>query len=211
MVITFDTLRAISADVPESAAVYVPFLNETMERHDINKNVYRAAMFLSQAMHECQMFSRFSENLNYSADRLMVVWPSRFPSLVIAEKYAKNPEALGNYVYAGRYGNGDEKSGDGYRYRGQGIFMLTFRDNYKEAGRYIMNDENFYLGDNADCLQEPEHSVSVAGWFWDSKGLNQVADKEDVETCTKRINGGTNGLDEREKLYNKAKAALTNS
>lgn len=207
-------LKQIAPDVPANADVYVKYLNDTMEREAINENVERASMFVAQALHECQHFRKFRENLNYRPDRLMTVWPARFPSLVIAEKYAHKPEKLANYVYANRYGNGDEQSGDGFRYSGKGIFMLTFKDNYKDAGRHLKGDEKFFLGDRADLVTIPEYSVAIAGWFWQTKGLNRLVDAGDsktktvVEKCTLMINGGYNGIEDRTKLYNKAKQVL---
>lgn len=215
VVITWDILKKIAPGVPTNADVYVKYLNETMEREAINETVDRVAMFLAQALHECQNFRKFTENLNYRAERLMQVWPARFPSRVIADKYAHRPEALANYVYANRYGNGNEASGDGHLYRGKGIFMITFKDNHEAAGIAIKGDRNAFLGNKAQLLTIPEYSVSSAGWFWKTKGLNQIVDRGDnrgktvVEHVTLRINGGYNGIEGRTEIYNKARQILS--
>ena len=185
-------------------ATWVPALNEAMDRFDISSSE-RMAAFLAQIAHESGQLTRLSENLTYSAQRLMQVWPKRFPSMEKARQYERNPEKLANNVYAKRLGNGDEASGDGWRYRGRGLIQLTGRDNYRAAAQGI----DLPLEDDPDLLLQPGPAALSAAWFWKSHGLNELADASaDFSTITKRINGGTVGLNERVAFWEKAKDAL---
>lgn len=157
----------------------------------------RMAAFVAQIAHESAQFTRLQENLNYSAERLTVVWPKRFPTLTSAQPYARNPEKLANKVYADRMGNGDEASGDGWRYRGRGPIQLTGKNNYLAAGITA-----------PDTLLIPAGGLNAAAWFWKSHGLNEYADLWDIPSITKSINGGLLGLAERIDLSNKLKAAF---
>ena len=136
-------------------------------------------------------FKTLEEGLNYSATRLMAVWPSRFPSLDVANQYANNPEKLANKVYGGRMGNVED--GDGWKYHGRGLIQLTGKDNYANCGSGLGVD----LLSNPEWVATPEYAALSAGWFWNKKGLNDLADTMDIETMTKRINGGTLGIDDR--------------
>ena len=159
----------------------------------------RVASFLAQTAHESQDYTRLIENLNYSAKRLMEVWPKRFPNIKIAELYARNPEKLGSFVYANRMGNGAPETGDGYRYRGRGLIQLTGKSNYmKFAGSIGIAPE-----ESADYLETFDGAVHSACWFWQVNNLNVDADKVDIRTQTIKINGGTNGLDDRINRYHK--------
>lgn len=160
----------------------------------------RQAAFLAQLAHESAGFTRLEENLNYSASRLMQVWPSRFGTVDKAVLYAHNPEKLANHVYANRMGNGDEASGDGWKFRGRGPIQLTGRDNYRDASIDLFSS----VGMPDRLLQFPDHvaqdplvGATVAARFWYVRGLNDLADMGDYETISKRINGGTHGLDDR--------------
>lgn len=191
-------------------ANWVPALNGAMTRFDIT-NAKRMAAFLAQIAHESGQLTRLSENLNYSAKRLMQVWPNRFPTTEKALQYERNPEKLANYVYAKRIGNGDEASGDGWNYRGRGIIQLTGRGNYRAAAQGV----GLPLEEQPDLLVQPEPAALSAAWFWKSHGLNELADDgnddndtEDFRTITKRINGGTVGLKERMALWEEAKGVL---
>jgi len=206
------TEQKLSAIMPACSNVttWVTALNNAMSRFDITGG-QRMAAFLAQVAHESGQLARLSENLNYSAKRLMQVWPSRFPTLEKARNYEKNPEKLANYVYAGRLGNGDEASGDGWRFRGRGLIQLTGRGNYRAAGQGI----GLPLEEQSDLLGQPEAAALSAAWFWKSHGLNELADdrsndndNEDFKTITKRINGGTVGLQERIAFWKRAKAVL---
>lgn len=175
---------------------WIDVLNEVMEFYEIN-NELRVASFLANAIHESAGMSRLTENLNYSADGLKRVFPKYFRTVNPAE-YARKPEMIANRVYAGRYGNGDEESGDGWRYRGRGIFQLTFHDNYEACGNALGID----LVNEPDLLTEPKFAAWSAGWYWVSRNLNEIADTADQEKVCRKINGGTHGLEERVRLFN---------
>lgn len=164
----------------------------------------RLAHFMAQAAHECAGWSRFEENLHYSAVRLQQVWPNRFTSRALADRYAGNPEALANFTYANRLGNGPEGSGDGWRYRGRGIFQLTGRENYELYGDRL----GLKLVDQPETAAEPETAVRVALSYWDRKGLSPLADRDDVQGITKRIQGGAGGLGDRAARLRTAKRFL---
>ena len=167
-------------------------LNETFERFDIN-TPERQAAFIGQCSHESGGFKILRENLNYSAEGLQKIWPNRFPTLEDAQPYARQQDKIANKVYAGRNGNGDEASGDGWGYRGRGCIQLTGKANYNAAGNALGVD---FLAD-PDIVATPQYAALTAGWFWSIHDLNSLADARDDLTITKRINGGTNGLDDR--------------
>ena len=178
-------------------------LEDTFAKYDIN-TPKRQAAFIGQCAHESGNFKVLEENLHYSASALMRVWASRFPDTNIAEKYANNPQAIANKVYGNRMGNSDEESGDGWRYHGRGLIQLTGKDNYANCGSGMGVD---LLG-NPDRLLDPEYAALSAGWFWNKKGLNSLADASDIETMTKRINGGLIGLEDRKAKIAKAEQVL---
>ena len=161
----------------------------------------RRAMFLAQCCHESGHFRAVSENLNYKADSLTRVFPKYFRD-VDPNDYAKQPEKIANRVYGGRMGNGDEESGDGYRFRGRGLIQLTGKSNYIACSEDLEVD----LIENPDYLITPEGAARSAAWFWSANDLNKYADADDIVGCTKRVNGGTIGLEERTELYDEAKA-----
>ena len=165
-------------------------LQETFEKYQIN-TPKRPACFIGQCMHESGGFKFLRENLNYSAKALMNTWPSRFPDADIAEQYARQPEKIANKVYSGRMGNTED--GDGAKYIGRGLIQLTGKDNYKAFGEAIGED----LVANPQLVEEPRYAALSAGWFWNKRGLNALADAMDIETLTKRINGGSIGIDDR--------------
>ena len=178
-------------------------LKETFEKYGINTSKRQAA-FIGQCMHESAGFKTLNENLNYSAKALMATWPSRFPTEEIANQYARNPEKIANKVYGGRMGNADESSGEGWKYRGRGIKQLTGKENYQRCSEALGVD----LVENPDLLLEPKYAALSAGWFWNKHNLNDLADKGDIETMTKRINGGLLGLDARRAAIQKAESVL---
>ena len=177
---------------PMKAEEWIDAINETFERFDIS-TPERQACFLGQCAHESGGFATLKENLNYSAEGLTKVWPKRFPSLEAAQPYHRNPEKIANKVYADRMGNGDEASGEGFKYRGRGLIQLTGKDNYKACGDALGVD----LVDDPDLVATPMYAALSAGWFWDKNHLNNFADANDMTGLTKRINGGTHGLDDR--------------
>lgn len=156
----------------------------------------REAMFLAQLAHESGGFARVEEGLFYSsADRLRAVWPRRFNTMPADQiaRYVGKPVALANLVYADRMGNGSEESGDGWRYRGRGLIQLTGLDNYRAASIGVGYD----LVTDPDAATDPDMAPRIAGWFWQSKGCNELADANDFEGITRRINGGLIGLPHR--------------
>jgi putative chitinase len=158
----------------------------------------RVAAWLGQTAHESGGYRALRENLNYSAEGLTKVFPRRFPALDIAQKYNRNPEKIGNKIYADRMGNGPESSGDGYKYHGRGAIQLTGHDNYKA----FANSVDKTIDEAVKYCETLSGAIESACWFWNTNKLNQYADSADLVTLTKRINGGTLGLDDRVKHYN---------
>ena len=174
-------------------------LNMILPDYDID-TPQRVAAFLAQCAHESGGFRFLKENLNYKAASLRKVFPKYFPSDELATAYANKPEMIANRVYGGRMGNGDEHSGDGYKYCGRGLIQLTGKSNYQNFADSIETA----VEDIPEFLATFEGAVQSACWFWESNNLNQFADKGDILTMTKRINGGTIGLEDRIKHYNHA-------
>ena len=172
-------------------------LNETFKKYDIS-NPKRQACFIGQCMHESGGFKLLKENLNYSAKALMNTWPSRFPDMDTAEKFERQPEKIANKVYSGRMGNSED--GDGAKYIGRGLIQLTGKDNYRAFGEAIGED----LVANPELVEEPRYAALSAGWFFNKRNLNALADIMDITTMTIRINGGKIGIDDRVAKINKA-------
>lgn len=162
----------------------------------------RIAHFIAQVAHESAMLRRVDENMNYSAAGLLAVFPRHFDAAA-AQAYARNPRAIGSRAYANRLGNGNEASGDGFRYRGRGLLQLTGRANYRAFGEWL----------GVDVLAAPElvserYAVASAVYFWTTRKLNVIADRDDLKALTRVVNGGLNGLDDRLHLLEKARHAL---
>jgi len=177
-------------------------LCQILPEYDIN-TPQRVAAFIAQCAHESGGFKALKENLNYKAVTLRKNFPKYFPDDATANHYASLPnkqEAIANKVYANRMGNGDEASGDGFRYCGRGLIQLTGKDNYS----WFAASLEIPVEEASEYLQTFEGAVQSACWFWESNNLNQWADKGDILTLTKRINGGTIGLEDRIKHYNHA-------
>jgi putative chitinase len=163
----------------------------------------RVAAFLAQCAHESGGFRALKENLNYRAETLRKIFPKYFPTDDIANQYAGLPnkqEAIANRVYANRMGNGDEASGDGFRYCGRGLIQLTGKQNYTKFAESL----DIPVEETSEFLSTFEGAIQSAAWFWESNNLNQYADSGDILTMTKRINGGTIGLEDRKKHYEHA-------
>jgi putative chitinase len=170
--------------------------------YDIN-TPQRVAAFIAQCAHESGNFRMLKENLNYKAATLRKIFPKYFPSDEIAAQFAAMPnrqEAIANRVYGGRMGNGPEATGDGWRFCGRGLIQLTGRNNYQAFADSIETDIN----EIPEYLATFEGAVQSACWFWETNSLNKWADAGDILTLTKRINGGTIGLEDRIKHYNHA-------
>ena len=179
-------------------------LIEVFHRYEINTPL-RMAAFIGQCAHESGNFKTLRENLNYSAEALCRVWPSRFPSLKDAQPYHRNPDMIADKVYGGRMGNGTEETGDGSLYCGRGLIQLTGKDNYRMASDALGED----LVASPDLVCGPRFAALTAGWYWNKRGLNKEADAKDYVGMTKKINGGTIGLDDRIKHINDALAVLS--
>lgn len=160
----------------------------------------RVAAFIAQCAHESGGFKFLRENLNYRWQSLRKTFPKYFPTDELAKQYEKQPERIANRVYANRMGNGDEASGDGWRYCGRGLIQLTGRDNYTWFAASIETP----VEEIPAYLSTFEGAVQSACWFWETNNLNQWADKKDIVMLTKRINGGTIGLADRQKHYEHA-------
>lgn len=188
---------------PPNAEHWYEALCEVLPDYDINTPT-RLAAFLAQTAHESGGYRAIKENLNYRAVTLRKVFPKYFPTDELANAYAGKAEMIANKVYGNRMGNGPEESGDGYRYCGRGLIQLTGKDNYT---RYAQSTEQT-VEEASEHLTTFEGCVQSAAWFWETNSLNQYADSGDILTMTKRINGGTIGLEDRKKHYEHAKHVL---
>lgn len=169
-------------------------MEAVLPRYEIN-TVDRVAAFLAQCGHESADFTVLQENLNYSAKGLSATWPRRFVSESAAQPYHRNPEAIANCVYASRMGNGDEASGDGWKFRGRGAIQLTGRANYQA----FADTFGWALEEAVAYTETLQGAVESAAWFWWKNNLNALADDRNITGLTKKINGGTLGLEERKK------------
>ena len=174
-------------------------LSTVLPDYDIS-NVQRVASFLGETYVESAAYTAIQENLNYRAESLTKVWHSHFPTMEIANQYAHNPEAIANRAYASRMGNGDEASGDGWRFCGRGLIQITGRSNYQAFADSLSMDIN----DVPDFLQTFEGCVQSACWFWEANNLNQYADAGAIDHESRIVNGGTLGLQERRAAYERA-------
>ncbi|MGG2485250.1 glycoside hydrolase family 19 protein [Pseudomonas aeruginosa] len=209
MPITEQQLLQILPNAGHRAGFFVPALNAAMGRFGITSPV-RIAAFLAQVGHESSQLTRLVENLNYSAQGLAATWPSRYlgpdgqPN-ALALRLARNPRAIANNAYASRNGNGDEDSGDGWRFRGRGLLQVTGRSNYRAAGAGLGQP----LEQEPELLEQPEWAAISAAWWWSTHGLNELADRGEFAAITRRINGGLNGQAERLQLWERAKRVLS--
>jgi putative chitinase len=181
-------LAAIPKNIPDTLG---QALDDAASEWEINTD-QRAQMFLAQLAHESGGFTAYEENLNYSADRLLTVFPKYFTGANVSD-YSRQPRKIASRVYASRMGNGDEASGDGWNYRGRGLIQLTGLTNYRQASIGLATD--FVIA--PDLVEVPDMAALVAAWFWSTRGCNELADADDFTGITKRINGGLNGLNDR--------------
>lgn len=182
-------------------------LSKFLPKYEIN-TPQRVAAFISQCAHESGGFMVLKENLNYRAETLRKIFPKYFPSDALAKEYTNKPnkqEAIANRIYANRMGNGDESSGDGYRYCGRGLIQLTGKQNYTRFADSL----KISVAEASKYIQTFEGAVESACWFWKTNSLNQWADKGDIPSLTKHINGGTIGLEDRIKNYQLALHIMT--
>jgi putative chitinase len=193
----------------DRAIKWHPAIVATMEKFGIT-SVNEQASFLAQISHESNRMATVEENLSYSAEGLAATWPSRYKDKTtgrpnqLAMLLHRKPISIANNCYANRMGNGDVASGEGWRYRGRGLIQLTGKSMYKKCGDAIGVD----LVASPDLLLKPEYAALSAGWFWQYAGLDRFDDDEDVLKETRIINGGTNGLADRQKKFDQALAAL---
>lgn len=196
-------LEKLKGHIPDSVIAQLPSVISTYKID----TALRLAHFLAQTGHESAQFKAVSENLNYGAKGLRGIFGKYFPTDALAAAYERKPEKIANKVYASRMGNGDEASGDGYKYRGRGYIQLTGKDNYKAFDATVPED----ITANPD-LVATQYPLLSAAWFWNKNGLNAIADKgaddATVTAVTKRVNGGTIGLPDRIKHFKEYHALL---
>ncbi len=201
MIINSEILRNMGVN-SENADKFGPLFTQELPKYGI-EDLLRQSHFLAQILHESGMCRYTQEGLNYSAEALKSVFGKYFPNDDIANEYARQPEKIASRVYANRMGNGDEASGDGYRYCGRGFIQLTGKDNYSKFSEWSGED----VLDKPERVAE-EFPLLSSLFFWDTHNLNSYADNDDIKGITKRVNGGYNGLEERTQLLNLAKQLL---
>jgi putative chitinase len=198
------TLQQLQQLIPKNPYVkqWHTALQQLLPDYEIN-TPKRIAAFIAQCAHESGNFTQLRENLNYRAVTLRKIFPKYFPTDELAQQYASRPDrqqAIANLVYANRMGNGPPESGDGYRFAGKGLIQLTGKDNYT----WFAASLGIGVEAAAEYLETFEGAAQSACWFWETNKLNQWADAGDILTLTKRINGGTIGLEDRIKHYEHA-------
>jgi putative chitinase len=172
------------------------------ENYEINTPL-RLAHFLAQCAHESGEFRLMQENLNYKADGLLRIFPKYFKD-VDPNDYAHNPEKIANRVYGNRMGNGDEETGDGWKYHGRGLIQLTGKNNYQA----FAEDAEMPLDEAVEYLGTAPGALESAAWFWCANSINEIADTDDIVRVTKKVNGGTIGLDDRKAKLEEFKEIL---
>ena len=192
---------AVKIDIAHAEAL-LPGLEAAIKTADLDTPA-RLSAFLAQTGHESGGFKFLEENLNYKPETLCRVWPSHFNEENCHE-FSGNPEAIANFAYAGRMGNGDAGTGDGWRYRGRGFLQLTGKANYEHAS----SDLGFDFVSEPDAVATPEGAALTAAWFWKKHNLNHYVDNNDFTQMTKIINGGTIGLEDRVARFNHAMSVL---
>lgn len=178
-------------------------INETLSKYNINTPL-RISHFLAQIFHESGYLKALKENLNYSAQGLTKTFKKYFINEAAALPYARNQEKIANKVYANRMGNGPESSGDGWKYRGRGVIMITGKDNYTTLSK----DTGIDFVKKPQLLEQMDYAIMSGGWYWNKNNLNTIADKDDILTITKRINGGTIGIESRKEILQKIKKIM---
>lgn len=190
--------------ITPNIAPFVAGLLNAAARYRIDTPL-RQSHWLAQLAHESAGFRVLEENLNYGANALVRTWPNRFTPASAAAA-ARNPRKIANIVYADRLGNGDSESGDGWTFRGRGLIQLTGAENYATYSRLVFCDDRMVA--DPDLATNPDTAASIAGAYWHKKNLNLLADTDNIEYITRRINGGVIGLDSRRAWLVKTKEAL---
>lgn len=201
--LTIDQLRAIAPGATPAIIAGIVEHQHLIPKAGVD-TLLRLQHFIAQAAHESAGFTTLVENLNYGAKGLRTVFSRQFPSDDVALRYQRQPEKIANRAYANRNGNGSEESGDGWRFRGRGLFQLTGRENYRGAGDTIGRP----IEDQPDLVAEFPCALETALAFWMGAGCNEPADRDDIEALTRRINGGLNGLDDRKEKLRRAKEII---
>ena len=208
MKLTAEQLKKIMPKITQANLdAYLGPLNDAMAKFEITTRA-RMRMFLANLAHESIELLANKENLNYSAEGLLKIFPAYF-NAETAKEFAKKPEKIANRVYANRMGNGDEASGDGWKYRGKGPIQITGKNNHAAAGKALGYD---FIA-NPDALLLPGAGSFAAAWFFHTAKCNVLADNDTPEAflaVVKKINGGTNGLEDRKKYWELAKKAIPN-
>jgi putative chitinase len=197
-IMSLDQLKQMVKGIPY-ASDWHNALDQLLPDYDIN-TPERIAAFVAQCAHESGNFKFIKENLNYRWQSLRKVFPKYFPTDDLAMQYERKPEMIANRVYASRMGNGNEASGDGWKYRGRGLIQLTGRNNYEAFAESL----EISVDEAVEYLNTFEGASQSACWFWETNKLNRWADAKDIKELTRRINGGYIGLDDRIKHYNHA-------
>jgi putative chitinase len=199
------TVEQLEEILPHNTNVYTlcSTLNSLLPKYEINtKN--RIAGFLAQCAVESVEFTVLEENLNYGPQSLMKTWPYYFLSVTTANQYAHQPEKIANHVYANRYGNRDESSGDGWLYRGRGAIQTTFHDNYKALAIFL----DLPLDKTVAYCETPVGAIESACYYWKMHKINEDCDTDNIESMTHKINPGYLGLPQRKMYYEKSKGVL---
>lgn len=203
--VTIELLKIVCPNTKTSILEqYVGPLSDVCDYYEISHTAERLAAFLAQVSHESGGFNFVKENLNYGAKGLMTTFRKYFPTEALAKQYERKPQMIANRVYANRMGNGDEASGDGWKYCGRGLIQLTGKDNYSRFSAAL----EVTIDEGVAYMETPAGACASAGWFWDNNSLNAYCDRQDFIGLTKRINGGTNGLADRQHHYDVALRAL---
>ena len=203
MELTLQHLQAIIGNNPYLEHWYEA-LSKALPDYEIN-TPQRLAAWFGETKVESANYTAIKENLNYRPESLVRLWKSHFPTMEIANQYAHNPEAIANRAYGGRMGNGDESSGDGWKFCGRGLIQLTGRDNYQAFADSLQ----ISVDDAAQYLETFEGCVQSACWFWENNNLNALADQGNIDAISKKVNGGTEGLENRRNFYHQALQILS--
>ena len=203
MELTLQHLQAIIGNNPYLEHWYEA-LSKALPDYEIN-TPQRLAAWFGETKVESANYTAIKENLNYRPESLVRLWKSHFPTMEIANQYAHNPEAIANRAYCNRMGNGDESSGDGWKFCGRGLIQLTGRDNYLAFADSLQ----ISVDDAAQYLETFEGCVQSACWFWENNNLNALADQGNIDAISKKVNGGTEGLENRRNFYQQALQVLS--
>lgn len=182
---------------------FIPALNKVIREVPLDSKE-RVAAFIAQIGHESGEFQAIRENLNYSAQALRSVFPKYFKTVGQAQAYARQPQKIANKVYANRMGNGPESSGDGWKFRGRGLIQITGRNNYTALAKHLGKT----IDQTIEYLETPEGAVVSAAWYWRVNNLRDLEERNEFVMLTRKINGGTNGLEHRKLLYERALSIL---